>query len=203
MKRSQRQNQRQRLQLVQGNCCYYCGRPFTRRRRPTLDHFIPKSQGGTDAQRNLRLACERCNKHKANVVVPDRPAPRRAMTYPILFRHNRPVTLEEWKQVVGQHGPICLCCGRNVKRDQAALIYLDYGGRYRPRHCRVAHQRCARRLPPVFSGEAKQLTFAYNTELARPRAADGETRPSKPLRTGAGQFVLPGFESLWLPAPVG
>lgn len=31
-----------------------------------VDHIIPKSQGGTDAQDNLVLACRACNQYKGN-----------------------------------------------------------------------------------------------------------------------------------------
>lgn len=46
-----------------GNRCTYCGRadlPLT------LDHVIPKSQGGQDTWENLVTACTKCNNKKAN-----------------------------------------------------------------------------------------------------------------------------------------
>jgi 5-methylcytosine-specific restriction endonuclease McrA len=41
--------------------CYYCGKNAT-----TLDHKIPKSQGG-GGKENLVPACFRCNQMKANL----------------------------------------------------------------------------------------------------------------------------------------
>lgn len=32
--------------------------------RPTIDHLLPKSRGGTDALENLGLACNTCNARK-------------------------------------------------------------------------------------------------------------------------------------------
>ncbi len=43
--------------------CWYCGRPLTKQGtyRPTLDHIIPRSRGGSDGIKNLALACAGCN----------------------------------------------------------------------------------------------------------------------------------------------
>ena len=45
------------------NKCQYCGKKF-----PTselsLDHVIPKTQGGTSNWKNIVCACTNCNKHK-------------------------------------------------------------------------------------------------------------------------------------------
>lgn len=38
--------------------CQYCGR---RPRRPTVDHVVPLSLGGTNDETNLVVACKRCN----------------------------------------------------------------------------------------------------------------------------------------------
>jgi len=197
MKPRQRRNQRARLRILQGNCCYYCGRPFIRKRPATIDHFIPRSRGGTNELRNLRLACIECNNRKANEMVDDRPAPRRAVTYPFLRRHNAPLTKEDWKQVASAHGAVCLLCGLNVKRPEAMLIYLDYGGRYRTKHRRIAHSRCARRLPPLFAAETKQLLFSYESPLPTP-PPPAPTRG--PVADQEGQFVLPGMED-WASHP--
>lgn len=46
-----------------GNRCQYCGRtdlPLT------IDHIVPKSQGGGDTWENLVTACTKCNNKKAN-----------------------------------------------------------------------------------------------------------------------------------------
>ena len=44
--------------------CTYCGSPM-KRENSTLDHVLPKSQGGLDQPHNLVLSCERCNLTKA------------------------------------------------------------------------------------------------------------------------------------------
>jgi 5-methylcytosine-specific restriction endonuclease McrA len=43
-----------------GNQCWYCQRHFPDGLL-TIEHLIPRSQGGTNALTNLRLACEPCN----------------------------------------------------------------------------------------------------------------------------------------------
>lgn len=45
-----------------GNKCQYCSAT----KNLTIDHVIPKCQGGTDCWDNLVLACSRCNAHKSN-----------------------------------------------------------------------------------------------------------------------------------------
>src|SRR5690606_6721021 len=39
--------------------CRQCGRPAT-----TVDHIIPKSQGGTDDRSNLQALCDTCRRRK-------------------------------------------------------------------------------------------------------------------------------------------
>lgn len=58
--------------------CALCDKPMLRNRfeapharvwqklRATVDHIVPKSKGGFDAQENLQLAHARCNKIKGN-----------------------------------------------------------------------------------------------------------------------------------------
>lgn len=53
-----------------GPDCFYCKIAFEEgciKRIRTLDHFIPKSQGGRASFNNLRLACNRCNRLKADM----------------------------------------------------------------------------------------------------------------------------------------
>lgn len=56
---------RLRLMEERGNRCEYCGR-WVRKGELTLDHIIPKSKGGTNADDNLLLACRTCNEGKAD-----------------------------------------------------------------------------------------------------------------------------------------
>ena len=45
--------------------CYYCRTTLTAY-TSTIDHVVPTKMGGTNALRNLRLACARCNQRKAD-----------------------------------------------------------------------------------------------------------------------------------------
>lgn len=47
--------------LREESVCRLCGRED----EPTVDHIIPKSQGGTDARHNLQRLCKRCQQEKA------------------------------------------------------------------------------------------------------------------------------------------
>lgn len=46
--------------------CFYCGVAFAPEGpdHRTVDHRVPKSQGGTDSLRNLVFACYACNQRK-------------------------------------------------------------------------------------------------------------------------------------------
>lgn len=61
--------------------CYYCGKGNLKEdvneyagkralsRLATIDHFIPRSRGGTDDESNLVVACFKCNQKKADSVI--------------------------------------------------------------------------------------------------------------------------------------
>jgi 5-methylcytosine-specific restriction endonuclease McrA len=56
-----------RRNVFQRDCytCQYCGaRPGSA--ELTIDHVVPRSQGGTSSWENCVLACVACNRHKAN-----------------------------------------------------------------------------------------------------------------------------------------
>ncbi len=44
-----------------GHKCVYCGAAHPL----TLDHILPRCQGGTSNEKNLCTACARCNSYKA------------------------------------------------------------------------------------------------------------------------------------------
>ena len=49
--------------------CEYCGAKFTR--RPTRDHIVPVSAGGSNTLANIALVCRACNMRKGGWT-PDR-----------------------------------------------------------------------------------------------------------------------------------
>lgn len=51
---------RQRLAKRDGLACWWCKKPLTLQ-AATIDHMKPKSEGGSDLLKNLRLACHPCN----------------------------------------------------------------------------------------------------------------------------------------------
>jgi 5-methylcytosine-specific restriction endonuclease McrA len=84
------------------NCCQYCGRRF-----PTsdlsIDHLIPRSQGGTTCWENVVCSCTRCNVKKggrtpaqANMHLVVRP--RRPRRSPILTIKLSDSRYASWKQ---------------------------------------------------------------------------------------------------------
>lgn len=59
--------------------CYLCNnkvKPGSKRNRKgfrlaTLDHYIPRSLGGSDDAENLRTCCDKCNTKKGNMLPVD------------------------------------------------------------------------------------------------------------------------------------
>lgn len=54
------------LELQEGRCIY-CNAHFTDDLRPTRDHLVPLSYGGTNWALNLVLACRSCNSRRAEI----------------------------------------------------------------------------------------------------------------------------------------
>jgi len=57
---------RQRVYAAFASCCAYCR--AAQEHVPEIleiEHIRPRSRGGSDAERNLCLACGHCNRHKA------------------------------------------------------------------------------------------------------------------------------------------
>ncbi len=46
--------------------CCYCGSPFSKRKKRTDEHIIPKSRGGVDNRYNIADACAPCNRLRGN-----------------------------------------------------------------------------------------------------------------------------------------
>lgn len=55
-----KRNRRKRVVDTHGLTCWICGLPIPDDEF-TLDHVIPKSEGGTNAEENLRPAHRKCN----------------------------------------------------------------------------------------------------------------------------------------------
>ena len=66
--RNRRRWTRDQLVRRSGGRCEYCGEQVdftgTGDRQATIDHVLPRSQGGTDVLANLKLACKACNQDK-------------------------------------------------------------------------------------------------------------------------------------------
>jgi 5-methylcytosine-specific restriction endonuclease McrA len=54
--------------LRDGKRCRYCGKELSLREK-TIDHFVPKSRGGTSDFANLVTACRECNQKKGRKIL--------------------------------------------------------------------------------------------------------------------------------------
>lgn len=59
------------IYLRDGQKCFYCGKPL-KPGQMTLDHYEPRSEGGTDDYFNLVSCCRLCNKYKKNRIPVDK-----------------------------------------------------------------------------------------------------------------------------------
>lgn len=70
-RREARRKSKKRQRIIERDVvCVYCGvvpDGSTPDLAATLDHVVPKSQGGRSSEDNLVLACFRCNNRKANL----------------------------------------------------------------------------------------------------------------------------------------
>lgn len=68
------------------NSCICCGYKFEDGNRPTKDHIIPRSQGGSDDISNLQPLCRQCNSSKRN---------RHSTDYRLLYLETIPDNLKK------------------------------------------------------------------------------------------------------------
>ncbi len=58
---------RRELFFAQNNRCYYCNEKLCDYDR-SVDHFVPKSRGGSDDESNWKAACKTCNRNKGSMM---------------------------------------------------------------------------------------------------------------------------------------
>lgn len=61
-----RQEKRLAIYLRDGLSCAYCGASAEIGTQLSLDHILPHSKGGTNAETNLVTCCSRCNSSRGN-----------------------------------------------------------------------------------------------------------------------------------------
>jgi 5-methylcytosine-specific restriction endonuclease McrA len=110
--------------------CQYCGdQPGSE--DLSIDHVVPRSQGGTSTWENCVLACITCNKRKADRTPQQagmklRRQPARPAWKPLYARHN--VRIESWSKFVSE-------AYWNVALDQPASKTGGRGSTPRARAC--------------------------------------------------------------------
>jgi 5-methylcytosine-specific restriction endonuclease McrA len=83
---------RQNVLVRDSNTCQYCGKKFEPRKL-TMDHVMPKAQGGKNSWENLVAACHPCNHKKGNRTPDEAKMP--------LLRKPRAVTVHAHRHVMG------------------------------------------------------------------------------------------------------
>ncbi len=84
--------------------CQYCGRQ-PKSDELTIDHVVPRSQGGETTWENCVLACFRCNHRKADNVparasMKLRQQPIKPIWHPAYTRY--PIKMESWSKFISQ-----------------------------------------------------------------------------------------------------
>lgn len=54
----------------EGGKCFFCSKSL-KYDKVTIDHYLPKSMGGTDEVFNLVISCKTCNRVKKNIIPED------------------------------------------------------------------------------------------------------------------------------------
>lgn len=111
-----------------GDRCFICSGPFALREYPTLDHWFPRSAGGSDHYSNLRLAHRRCNILKSDLI------PNDDGTIPARERKIRPADRRQVKKEL--QGSVCHHCnnGRKLDKEQTCNNCGSMAGPIRAPH---------------------------------------------------------------------
>lgn len=81
--------------------CQYCNKTHSHKSL-TIDHVLPKSQGGKFTWENLVAACKHCNSRKDNKSIVPKAKPTKPTYYQLakkLYKHEI-VTNEHWNQYI-------------------------------------------------------------------------------------------------------
>jgi 5-methylcytosine-specific restriction endonuclease McrA len=66
-----RPEKRLAIYIRDGLACAYCGHGVEDSAKLTLDHVVPRSQGGSNETQNLITACHRCNTERKDTPILD------------------------------------------------------------------------------------------------------------------------------------
>ncbi|MCL6271434.1 HNH endonuclease [Sansalvadorimonas sp. 2012CJ34-2] len=84
--------QLQRLLWLQGNTCFYCGRKL-HLKEASIDHVLPRSEGGTDVVANKVVCCRTINQTFANMPIKEK------MRCVIQWRGDVPCPMVEMEKI--------------------------------------------------------------------------------------------------------
>ena len=59
------------IYLRENKKCFHCGKDLTSLGKATLDHYFPRSKGGSYDLFNLVCSCKKCNKYKRSLIPED------------------------------------------------------------------------------------------------------------------------------------
>lgn len=100
------------LYKEQDGRCWYCGVPIALR-GAHLDHKIPRSKGGTDAEQNTVLACAKCNLLKGALSIDQ---------FRELYAWNEIVPIT-WREVQELKRIVLIDGWRNLERPQTGRFF--------------------------------------------------------------------------------
>ena len=94
---------RNNIFLRDGNKCQYCGEIFEKRML-TVDHVIPRSQGGVDSWSNLVTSCSPCNTLKGSSKIRPLKKPISPSIKSLLIQYyklNNSGWVKDWRDYIG------------------------------------------------------------------------------------------------------